>query len=111
MRTMASFIVTTYLLDENAPRARPAGRWCSGCRGDGLGVGGGDHSAVTSATAARADGSSTMAFLLAKAATRAWTARLFTARGSPRDTWWINAVASSLNRVSDRPASFRWWPI
>ena len=27
-------------------------------------------------------------------------ARLFTARGRPRETWWIRAVASSLNRVS-----------
>lgn len=55
----------------NAPPAVPAGRWCSRCRGAGRRVGLGFHSAVTSATAARADDSSTMAFLLAKAATRA----------------------------------------
>ena len=44
-------------------------RWC------------GDHSAVTSATAARVEDSSTMALSEANAATSAWTARLLTARG------------------------------
>lgn len=34
-------------------------------------------------TAARAEDSSTIALLVAKAATRDWTARLLTARGSP----------------------------
>ena len=62
---------------------------------------------VTSATAARAELSSTIALRSAKAATRAWTARLFTIRGRPRDTWWISATASSENNVSERPASDR----
>jgi hypothetical protein len=34
-------------------------------------------------------------------------ARLLTARGSPRDTWWMRARASSENKVSERPASFK----
>jgi hypothetical protein len=46
-----------------------------------------------------------MVFLVANAATRAWTARLFTALGTPQLTWWINATASSENSVSERPAS------
>src|SRR4051812_14990540 len=65
------------------PRRRGAGRGLvvvvarcsSGCRE------GSDHSAVTSATAARVEDSSTMALSVAKAATRAWTARLLTALG------------------------------
>ena len=65
------------------PRRRGAGRglvggvavWSSRWRG------GGDHSAVTSATAVRVDFSSTMALSAAKAATRACTAMLLTARG------------------------------
>ncbi len=36
-------------------------------------------------------------------------ARLLTARGSPLDTWWMTASASSENKVSVRPASLRWW--
>lgn len=67
------------------------------------------YSAVTSVTAARAEASSTMALLSAKAATRAWTARLLTARGRPRETWWMRLTASSENRVSARPASLAWW--
>jgi len=67
------------------------------------------QSAVTSVTAARTEDSSTIAFLAAKAATRDWTARLLTARGSPRETWWTRARASSENKVSERPAIFRWW--
>ena len=69
--------------DVSRPRRRGAGRglvvgvarcssgrrWC------------GDHSVVTSATAARVEDSSTMALSAANAATRAWTARLLTARG------------------------------
>ena len=62
------------------------------------------YSAVTSVTAARAEDSSTIAFDSAKAATRDWTARLLTARGSPRETWWMSARASSENKVSLRPA-------
>lgn len=69
--------------DVSRPRRRGAGR--------GLVVGvarcssgrrvGGDHSAVTSVTAARVDDSSTMALSAANAATRAWRATLLTARG------------------------------
>lgn len=69
--------------DVSRPRRRGAGRglvvavarcpsgrrWC------------GDHSAVTSATAARVEDSSTMALSEANAATRAWSATLLTARG------------------------------
>ena len=51
------------------------GRWCSGCRG-------GVQSAVTSAMAVWVEDSSTMALSAANAATRAWSARLLTARGS-----------------------------
>jgi hypothetical protein len=54
--------------------------WLSRWRGAG-------HSVVTSVTAARAELSSTMLLLPANAAIRAWTARLLTARGSPRLTW------------------------
>ena len=50
-----------------------------------------------------------MALLSAKAATRDCTARLFTARGRPRLTWWMSPTASSENSVSARPASLRWW--
>jgi hypothetical protein len=58
--------------------------------------------------AARVEDSSTMVLFVANAATRAWMARLFTARGGSRPTWWIKVIASSLNRVSERPASDRW---
>src|SRR3954469_19740785 len=69
--------------DVSRPRRRGAGRGLvvevarcsSGRRGCG------DHSAVTSATAARVEDSSTMALSEAKAATRAWSAMLLTARG------------------------------
>ena len=69
--------------DVSRPRRRGAGRglvvgvawWSSGWRACG------DHSVVTSATAARVEDSSTMALSAANAATRAWTARLLTARG------------------------------
>ena len=47
-----------------------------------------------------------MVLLAAKAATRAWTARLLTARGMPRLTWWMRAMASSLNRVSAAAGEF-----
>lgn len=65
------------------PRRQGAGRGLvvgvarcpSGCRSCG------DHSAVTSATAARVEDSSTMALSAANAATRAWRAMLLTARG------------------------------
>jgi putative transposase len=50
------------------------GAWWSRCR---LGA----HSVVTSVTAVRADDSSTMVLLAVNAASRAWTARLLTARG------------------------------
>src|SRR5579872_5210949 len=68
----------------------PAGPWCSCWR-----VGG--QSAVTSAAAALALVSSTMALRVAQAAMRAWMARLLTALGRPRLVAWIRAVASSLN--------------
>src|SRR5659263_628435 len=85
-----------------APPVFPAGLWSSWWRGGG-------HYVVTSVTAARAEDSSTMALPVAYAATRAWTARLLTARGMPRPTWWIRAIASSENSVSERPARARWW--
>ena len=59
--------------------------------------------------ATRAEDSSTIFLRAAAAEMRAWIARLFTARGSPRETWWMSAVASSENRVSVRPARPRWW--
>ena len=65
---------------EHAGRVRsPAGRllggaWWSGCRR-------GVHSVVTSVMAVRAEDSSTMFLVSAKAASRAWRARLLTARG------------------------------
>ena len=105
MRTVASFVVMTWWWHEKAPPAMPAGlcvrvvavvvrlsRWSSLCRhfGDG-GAGGGFVD----------DG-----FVVGEAATRDCTARLLTARGRPRETWWISARASSENRVSERPASF-----
>ena len=49
--------------------------------------GGRSSLAVTSASAARAEDSSTIPLPEANAATSDWTARLFTARGSPRDAW------------------------
>jgi len=49
--------------------------WSLGCRWCG------GQSAVTSVTAVRVEDSSTMALSAANAATRAWTARLLTARG------------------------------
>jgi hypothetical protein len=69
--------------DVSRPRRRGAGRglvvgvarWSSGRRSRG------GHSAVTSATAARVEDSSTMALSAANAATRAWSATLLTARG------------------------------
>jgi hypothetical protein len=72
----------TDVCNVRGPRRRGAGRglvgvvagWSSGWRGC-------DHSAVTSATAVRADFSSTMALSAAKVATRACTAMLLTARG------------------------------
>ena len=48
------------------------------------------------------------AFFAANAAINDETARLFTCRGSPRETSWIRPIASSLKRVSERPASARW---
>src|SRR5882672_2471332 len=62
-----------------------------------------------SLTAVRADCSSTMFFRPAMAATSAWVAMLLTALGRPRAASWTRAMASSLNRVSARPASWRWW--
>src|SRR5258708_38828230 len=79
------------------PDARRVGGWRRG------------YSAVTSVTAARAADSSTIVLLAAKVATRACSARLLTARGSPRLVWWIRVVASSLNSWSLRPTSLRWW--
>jgi len=63
------------------------------------------HSVEISATAARAADSSTIPFFVANAAINAETARLFTCLGSPRETSWISATASSENSVSERPAS------
>jgi hypothetical protein len=83
-------------------RLAAGGAWCSWCRRDA-------YSVVTSATAARADDSSTMVLSAANAAIRDWTARLFTARGRPRPVWWMSAAASSEKSVSERPARARWW--
>ena len=78
------------VVDVPRPRRLGAGRglvvgvavWWSGCRSrQGEGRRGGGHSAVTSATAARVEDSSTMVLSVANAATRAWRARLLTARG------------------------------
>ena len=77
-----------------------AGPWCAWWRGGG-------QSVVISVMAARALCSSTMFLRAAQAATRAWVARLLTARGRPRAASWMRVMASSLNRVSDRPASLR----
>ena len=52
---------------------------------------------VTSVTAARAEDSSTIALLSAKAA------RLLIARGSPRDSWWMSATG----RPSRYPLEFQ----
>jgi hypothetical protein len=61
--------------DGQWPRRCPAGPFSwSGCRCSA-------QSAVTSVTAARVADSSTMALPAAKVATRAWVARLLTARG------------------------------
>ena len=79
-----------------------AGPWCACWRRGG-------QSVVTSVTAARALCSSTRFLRPAMAATRAWVARLLTARGRPRAASWMSAAASSLNRGSARPASLRWW--
>ena len=65
------------------------------------------HSAEISATAIRAEDSSTIAFLAANAAISEATARLLISRGKPRETSWIRPIASSENRVSERPASAR----
>src|ERR1700689_1539826 len=67
-----------------------------------------DHSAETSATAARAADSSTIALFEVNAAISDPTARLLTWRGRPRETSWISASASSEKSVSERPASARW---
>ena len=95
-------------------RRRPAGRDRQRQGGGRVGIVGGlveqregAHSAETSATAALAADSSTIALASANAATSDWTARLLISRGSPRETWWIRATASSLNSVSERPASAR----
>ena len=79
-----------------------AGPWCACWRGGG-------QSVVISVMAARALCWSTMDLRAAIAATRAWVARLLTARGRPRAASWISVTASSLNRGSERPASLRWW--
>ena len=75
-----------------------AGPWCAWWRGGG-------QSVVTSVTAARALCSSTMDLRPAMAATRAWVAMLFTARGRPRAASWMSVMASSLKSVSARPVS------
>ena len=77
---------------------RRPGPWCAWWRGGG-------QSVVISVTAARALCSSTMFLRAAQAATRAWVARLLTARGRPRAASWISATASSLNSGSERPRS------
>ena len=60
---------------------------------------------MISATAARALLSSQIDLLVANAAISDCVARLFTARGRPREASWISATASSLKIVSLRPAS------
>ena len=67
----------------------------------------GSHSAEISATATRAEPSSTIALPEANAAISEATARLLINLGRPREVLWISAIASSENRVSERPASAR----
>ena len=74
MSTMAALTVRMCGYEMTPPGDVWRGRWCSGCRG-------GVQSAVTSAMEVRVEDSSTMALSAAKAATRAWSARLLTARG------------------------------
>jgi hypothetical protein len=65
------------------------------------------HSAVISLTATRALDSSTIRLPAANAQISDPVARLLTCLGSPRETCAIRLVASSLNSVSERPASAR----
>ena len=74
MSMRAAFVVSMSGIEMTPPGWCRAGSWCSGCRG-------GVQSAVTSVTAVRVEDSSTMALSSANAATRAWRARLLTARG------------------------------
>jgi hypothetical protein len=90
-----TFVDDGWWVKENPAGRRPAGFvvvlscWSSVCR--------------ASVTAVRADALSTMLLLVAKAAIRAWIARLFTARGRRRLTWWMRSAAASLNSGSLRP--------
>lgn len=79
------------LIDGRARRPRPARgrRQAEQVRRRGRA-----HSEATSTTGARAEDSSTIALPAAKAATNDWIARLVTARGRPRETWWMRAIAS-----------------
>ena len=74
---MAALMVRMCVHEMTPPVEVRRGRWCSGCR---CGV----QSAVTAAMAVRVVDSSTMALSAANAATRAWSARLLTARGGSR---------------------------
>lgn len=55
---------------------------------------------------ARAEHSSAITLLSARAATRDWTAELLTVRGMPRDTCWMSPSASSEKGVG-APESYR----
>jgi hypothetical protein len=74
MSTKPALMVRTCGCEKTPPGGCRAGSWCSTCRFDA-------QSAVTSATAARAEDSSTIDLLAANAATRDWMARLLTVRG------------------------------
>lgn len=74
MSITAAFVVRMFGDETTPPGWCRAGSWCSSCRC-------GAHSVVTSVTAMRALDSSTMVLSSAKAATRACSARLLTARG------------------------------
>jgi len=65
-------------------------------------------SVVCSVTAERALASSTRFLPAAQAAISAEMESRLIARGLPRLEVWINAMASSVNRGSARPASWRW---
>ncbi len=87
------------------PRPAVAGRgwWWTRRRRGGQSV-----AVASSLIAVRAEDSSAMVLPAAHAASSAVTASLLMARGRPRAWPWIARTASSLKRVSDRPACCRW---
>src|ERR1035441_2131043 len=67
--------------------------------------GAGGHWSFTSVMAARTAVVSAMVLWVVQVPSRAAAASRLTARGKPRLAWWIRPAASSLKRVSARPAS------